>query len=269
MLTQAQQRLREYKTTASQVPIIMSGDTDKLIQLWRERIGEIEPEDLSTRWPVQLGSFCETFIADWHQRETGHELVRRQEFVQHPTLDYVSCTIDCYRPFDDTVLDVKVCNAWMSITDIVNYYAGQIRVQQACIGASRGALLLMHGSAEPHEYEVFSDEAYDKEMWGRIAAFQMCCDLLHPPAPLPKIVPPEQYRSVDLEQLEKSAWPNWAHSIVPQLLAWSETKTAADQHKLATDTIKALTPDDVGRISFSDLGVTRNRAGALSIKRVA
>ena len=269
MLSAAQLKLREYKTTASQVPIIMSGDTDKLIRLWRERIGDIEPEDLSSTWPVQLGSYLETFITDWHQKETGHELIRRQEHVQHPSIDYVSATIDCYRPFDDTVLDVKVCGAWYPINDIIEYYAGQVRVQQACLGASRGALLIMHGAAEPREYEIFSDEVYDKEMWGRIAAFQLCCDMLHPPAPLPKVVPPEQYRSVDLEQLHKSAWPNWAHSIVPQLLSWSETKTQADQHKLATDTIKALIPDDVGRLSNSDVTVTRNRAGALSIKRAA
>jgi hypothetical protein len=263
MLTAEQRKAREHHFTASVAPIVMWGDETELLRLWREMIGEVEPPNLDDVWPVQLGSYLESFILDWHERTTGWELTERGRVVQHPGLPYVAATLDAYRAFDDCTLDAKVCNSWQPIDDIVARYTPQCLVQKACRQTARCALLIMHGTAEPREIEIISDADYEREMWSRIASFWMCVEALVPPVPLPKKVPPEQWRTVDLNQDEK---PNWGHQMIPQLQQWADTKAAADCNAHAADVAKSLTPLDVGCVRFSNITVKRDRRGYLSIK---
>jgi YqaJ-like recombinase protein len=263
-LTPEQRKKREHKFTASVAPIVMSGDEAALLKLWREMIGETEPEDLSDQWPPMLGAYMENFILDWHERKTGQPIVERQRFVQHPGLPDVGCTLDGYRPHDDCTIDAKVCNSWQSLDYIIGYYAPQCVVQRECRQAARCALLVMHGSAEPRELEVITDAAYEREIWSRIASFLMCVQALMPPVPLPKCTPPEQWRTVNLDDEPK---PNWAPDMIQQLHLWSETKAAADSNTQAADVIKRLVPEDVGRLRWTNLQVRRDRRGYLSIKK--
>jgi predicted phage-related endonuclease len=55
---------------------IMGDDEDALIRLWREKRGEIAPEDLSGNLVVQLGTVTEDLNRRWFERETGHRLAR-------------------------------------------------------------------------------------------------------------------------------------------------------------------------------------------------
>ena len=121
----------------------------------------------------------------------------------------------------------------------------------------------MHGTAEPREIEVTADANYERELWARIAAFWMCVEMLVPPVALPKIVPPEQWRTVDLNADPK---PNWGQEMIVELRQWSETKEAADVNAHAADVAKSLVPQDVGCVRFSSVTVKRDRRGYLSIR---
>jgi predicted phage-related endonuclease len=50
---------RRYFIGGSDARIIMGNDEDNLVRLWREKRGEIEPEDLSQNLIVQLGTVTE------------------------------------------------------------------------------------------------------------------------------------------------------------------------------------------------------------------
>jgi len=264
MLTAEQHKLREHKFTASNAPLLMAGDEAELLRLWREMIGEIEPRDLSTEWPPMLGQYMEGFILDWHERKTGRALTERNQFIQHPFLPYVSCTLDAYRAHDDTVLDAKVCNSWQPLQDIINYYPPQCLVQRACRQSTYCALLVMHGSAEPRELAVTWDANYEKEMWARIASFMLCVETLTPPVPLPKHTPPEQWRSINLEN---DVPPNWGSEAIERLRQWEISKDQADLNARAADQIKKLIPEDVGKVTWQHVSVRRDRRGYLSIRR--
>jgi hypothetical protein len=263
MLTAEQRRLREFHFTASAAPTLMAGDEAELLKLWRVAIGEIPEEDLSRVWPVQLGSFLETFILDWHQEKTGLVLTERGRVVEHPKLPHVCATLDAFRAHDDCTLDVKVCNSWQALEDIVNRYTPQALVQKSCRRAARCSLLIMHGTAEPREIEVLADANYEKELWARIASFWLCVETLTPPVPLPKIVPPDQWRTVDLNADPK---PNWGNPMISELRQWLETKEAADVNAHAASVAKSLVPQDVGCVRFSNVTVKRDRRGYLSLK---
>jgi predicted phage-related endonuclease len=54
--------------------IIMGDDEGALLRLWREKRGEVEPEDLSGNLIVQLGLVTEPLNRHWFERNTGQVL---------------------------------------------------------------------------------------------------------------------------------------------------------------------------------------------------
>ena len=55
----------------SDARIIMGNDEAALIRLWREKRGEVEPEDLSGNLIVQLGCVTEDLNRRWYEVNTG------------------------------------------------------------------------------------------------------------------------------------------------------------------------------------------------------
>ena len=55
----------------SDARIIMGSDESALIRLWREKRGEVEPEDLSGNLVVQLGAVTEDLNRRWYEVNTG------------------------------------------------------------------------------------------------------------------------------------------------------------------------------------------------------
>jgi predicted phage-related endonuclease len=58
----------------SDARVIMGSDEALLLRLWREKRGEVEPEDLSDNLIVQLGSVTEDLNRRWYERNTGHAI---------------------------------------------------------------------------------------------------------------------------------------------------------------------------------------------------
>src|SRR3954454_9441951 len=68
----------------SDARIIMGEDEAALLRLWREKRGEIEPEDLSGNLIVQLGTVTEPLNRHWYERNTGQVVKGVQRRVFHP-----------------------------------------------------------------------------------------------------------------------------------------------------------------------------------------
>jgi predicted phage-related endonuclease len=67
----------------SDARIIMGNSEAALIQLWREKRGEAEPEDLSGNLVVQLGAATEELNRTWYERNTGRRVTDVQRQVKH------------------------------------------------------------------------------------------------------------------------------------------------------------------------------------------
>ena len=52
----------------------MGQDEESLLRLWREKRGEVEPEDLSGNLIVQFGRVTEELNRLWFERNTGQEI---------------------------------------------------------------------------------------------------------------------------------------------------------------------------------------------------
>ena len=62
----------------------MGDDEEALLGLWREKRGEVEPEDLSGKFVVQLGVVTEELNRRWYEANTGHVITDVQRQVRHP-----------------------------------------------------------------------------------------------------------------------------------------------------------------------------------------
>ena len=79
---------RRYFIGGSDARIIMGTDEASLIRLWREKRGEMEPEDFSGNLIVQLGVVTEDLNRRWYEANTGQaSLISRRDPSSGPALD--------------------------------------------------------------------------------------------------------------------------------------------------------------------------------------
>jgi predicted phage-related endonuclease len=90
----------------------MGDDQAALIRLWREKRGEIEPEDLSGNLIVQLGVATEELNRRWYQANTGQLLTDVQRQIRHPVLRWMAATLDGRVQVTGTVFEAKFMLPW-------------------------------------------------------------------------------------------------------------------------------------------------------------
>ena len=84
---------RRHLIVGSDARIIMGNDEAALIRLWREKRGEIEPEDLSGNLLVQLGLATEDLNRRWYEANTGQLITDVQRKIRHPVLRWMGATL--------------------------------------------------------------------------------------------------------------------------------------------------------------------------------
>ena len=67
----SQTERRRYFIGGSDARVIIGSDEAARLRLWREKRGEVEPEDLSGNLVVQLGVATEDLNRRWYQTNTG------------------------------------------------------------------------------------------------------------------------------------------------------------------------------------------------------
>src|ERR1700733_14944660 len=78
----------------SDARVIMGDDEANLVRLWREKRGEVEPEDLSGNLVVQLGNATEELNRRWYERHTGQVITDVQRRVFHPVKRWMGGPLD-------------------------------------------------------------------------------------------------------------------------------------------------------------------------------
>src|SRR3984893_18060388 len=91
---------------------IMGDDEAALVRLWREKRGEVEPEDLSANLIIQLGVVTEQLNRHWFERNTGHVLTGVQRRVKHPVVRWMAATLDGMVEATGAVFEAKFMLPW-------------------------------------------------------------------------------------------------------------------------------------------------------------
>ena len=103
---------RRYFIGGSDARTIMGDDEPALLRLWREKRGEVEPEDLSGNLIVQLGLVTEPLNRHWYERNTGQVLTEVQPRVQHPVVRWMAATLDGVVEATGAVFEAKFMLPW-------------------------------------------------------------------------------------------------------------------------------------------------------------
>jgi predicted phage-related endonuclease len=90
----------------------MGNDEAALIQLWREKRGEAEPQDLSGNLVVQLGAATEELNRSWYERNTGRRVTDVQRQVKHSAIPWMAATLDGIMEGTGAVFEAKFMLPW-------------------------------------------------------------------------------------------------------------------------------------------------------------
>src|SRR5258707_10430558 len=83
-----------------------------LLRLWREKRGEVEPEDLSGNLIVQLGVATEELNRAWYERNSGRHITGVQRRVKHSAIPWMMATLDGIVEGTDAVFEAKFMLPW-------------------------------------------------------------------------------------------------------------------------------------------------------------
>lgn len=132
---------------------------DKWMDVYQLKLGEIQPEDLSGVFKVQLGAYTESFHLDWLQRTMG-EIWHRDEFRQHPEHERIAGHIDGWIMEKDTFIEVKHSSGAQSMEQLVDRYLPQMAHYCLIHATDTCWFSVIQGNEEPDPVKVTVPQDY-------------------------------------------------------------------------------------------------------------
>src|SRR5215831_5377735 len=145
----------------SDARIIMGNDEAALIQLWREKRGEAEPEDLSRNLVVQLGAATEELNRFWYERNTGRRVTDIQRRVKHSAIPWMAATLGGIVEGTEAVFEAKFMLPWsFSEEAAVEKYMAQVQHNMWVTHLRTSVLSIITGGGKWVEITVPMDPLY-------------------------------------------------------------------------------------------------------------
>jgi predicted phage-related endonuclease len=243
----------------SDARIIMGKDQAALVRLWREKRGEVEPEDLSGNLIVQLGVATEDLNRRWYETNTGRVVTDIQRRCFHPALRWMAATIDGRIEGRDAVFEAKFMLPWSFSEDAAaEKYMPQLQHNMAVVAARTAVLSVITGGGKWVEILAHADPLYQHLIVTAERKFWRCVETgeepqlfgVEPPKPRPEVV-----RIVDMTA--SNAWAEFA-------AVFARTRTAHLEHERAKGGLKNLMPEDAKEAIGHGVRARRSKSGAVS-----
>ena len=245
----------------SDARIIMGDHEEDLVRLWREKRGELEPQDFSSNLIVQLGTVTEELNRSWYQRNTGQTVRDAQTRVRHPIHKWMAATLDGIVEPTGAVFEAKFMLPWAFTEETAaEKHMAQLQ-HNMWVTASRTAVLsIITGGGRWVEMTIPADPLYQHLLLTAERKFWRCVQSGEPPRlfgiepPRPRI---EAVRTVDMSG--SNAWAEFAS-------LYRLTRPAALEHDRAKTELKALVPEDAKEASGHEVRAKRSKSGAISFE---
>ncbi len=243
----------------SDARIIMGDDETALLRLWREKRGEVEPEDLSNNLIVQLGTVTEHLNRHWFERNTGHVVTEVQRRVVHPVKRWMAATLDGKVEATGAVFEAKFMLPWsFSEEAAAEKHMAQLQ-HNMWVTASRTAMLsIITGGGKWVEMTIPADPLYQHLLLTAEKKFWRCVETGETPhlfgveTPRPRI---EAVRIVDMTS--SNSWAEFAG-------VFCQTRAAFLNHEAAKVELKKLMPEDAKEAIGHGIRAKRSKSGAIS-----
>jgi predicted phage-related endonuclease len=254
---------QRYFIGGSDARIIMGGDEAALIRLWREKRGELEPEDLSGNLVVQLGVATEDLNRRWYESNSGQVLTDIQRQIRHPVLRWMVATLDGRIEGSDAVFEAKFMLPWsFSEEAAAEKHMAQLQHNMWVTNAKSAVLSIITGGGKWVEITIPADALYQHFLLTAEKRFWRCVQTGETPRPY-GLEPPrpaiEAIRIVDMSG--SNSWAEFAG-------VFRATRTAFLEHERAKSELKALVPEDAKEAMGHGVRAKRSKSGAISFDLV-
>jgi predicted phage-related endonuclease len=243
----------------SDARIIMGEDEAALLRLWREKRGEVEPEDLSGNLIVQLGNATEELNRRWYERNTGLVVTDVQRRVFHPVKRWMAATLDGKVEGTGAVFEAKFALPWtFSEEAAAEKHMAQLQHNMWVVAARAAVLSIITGGGKWVEIAIPADPLYQHLLLTAEKKFWRCVETGEPPhlfgvePPRPRV---EAVRTVDM-----SASNSWAEFAA----TYRRTRPAYQEHEGAKADLKKLVPEDAREAIGHGIRAKRSKSGAVS-----
>jgi predicted phage-related endonuclease len=243
----------------SDARIIMGNDEAALVELWREKRGEAEPEDLSMNLIVQLGTATEELNRTWYERNTGRSIGDVQCRVQHSAIPWMMATLDGIVEGMGAVFEAKFMLPWsFSEEAAAEKYMAQVQHNMWVTHLRSAVLSIITGGGKWVEITIPMDPLYLSVLMSAEKKFWRCVQSGEPPylvnaqLPRPRI---EAIRIVDMSS--SNSWAEFA-------ALFRNTREAFLDHERAKSELKSLMPEDAKEAIGHGVRAKRSRSGAVS-----
>jgi len=243
----------------SDARVIMGADEAALLRLWREKRGEVEPEDLSGNLTVQLGKATENLNRSWYERNTGRTVEDVQRLVKHSAIPWMAATLDGIVEGAGAVFEAKFMLPWsFSEEAAAEKYMAQVQHNMWVTHLRTSVLSIITGGGKWVEITIPMDPLYLSVLVSAEKKFWRCVQSGEPPhlinaePPRPRI---EAIRIVDMSS--SNYWAEYA-------ALFRNTRTAFLDHERAKSELKALMPEDAREAIGHGVKAKRSKSGGVS-----
>src|SRR6202047_4075028 len=242
----------------SDARIIMGDDEVALVRLWKEKRGEVEPEDLSGNLIVQLGSVTEDLNRRWYELNSGQVIIDIQRRVRHPAVRWMAATLDGRIEASGAVFESKFMLPWtFSEEAAAEKHMPQLQHNMWVTASSTAVLSIITGGGKWVEMTIPADPLYQHLLLTAEKKFWRCVETGEPPhlfgvePPRPRI---EAVRIVDMTS--SNSWAEFAG-------LFRQTRPAFLQHENAKAELKGLMPEDAKEARGHGVRAKRSKSGAV------
>jgi predicted phage-related endonuclease len=259
VLDSAERKKRRHFIGGSDARIIMGNDEGALLRLWREKRGEVEPQDLSGHLTVQLGRVTEDLNRRWYEANTGNVVADVQRRVRHPVVRWIGATLDGRVQGSGAVFEAKFMLPWsFSEEAAAEKCMAQLQHNMWVVASRTSVLSVITGGGKWVEIGVHADPLYQHLILTAERKFWRCVESGEPPRlfgvepPKPRI---EAVRIVDMSS--SNVWAEFAG-------IFARTRAAYLEHEQAKTELKGLMPEDAKEAIGHGVRAKRSKSGAVS-----
>lgn len=238
-------------------------------ELYLEKRGQKEPEDLSDVFPVQLGKLTEDLHAEFFERRSGMMVAKPTKPTYFSTeRDYMFGSLDRWIPSEGTFLELKHTHSNATLRDKASFYLPQLAHYCYVIGTRHCWFSIIKGNAEPEFCRVDVPEDYIHALLEMTEAFWWHVENRI----APDIMPTGKQRDADvmarevplngLRPYKMDGSNEWADAAI----TWLTTKAEAKAHAEMADKLKELVPADASEAAGHGIVITRNKRGHLTLR---
>jgi hypothetical protein len=244
-------QIRRYFIGGSDARIIMGNDEEALVRLWREKRGEVEPEDLSGNLLVQLGAVTEDLNRRW--MSSGKSGIQCSAGWRPRSMGGFRAARPYSRPSSCCPGRFRRKRRCRNVCRSSNIICGWSQPDQPCCRSLPAAANGWRSPPMPIRSTSTSLSPRNASS-GAVSRAESPPSLFGVEPPKPRI---EEVRIVDMST--SNAWAEFAGIFI-------QTRDAHLEHERAKAELKGLVPDDAQQAIGHGICAKRSKAGAITFE---